>query len=278
MPKVFVSVDFEGLPFVSSYSHLSPGRPGYQDARRVASRLVDVVARELLDLGYDVVVADSHGYMSNVDWLELPRGVKLVYGYPRPHSMVYGGEGARFAVFLGYHGGAGSPSTLSHTYSMRAIYRIVIGGVEASEYLLNAYALGEMGVPVGLVAGSAELRSEVEKHTPWAVFVELKKSASYAAAVSPSPEEVYEELRRAVREAHRRAVEGELKPLKPRSTVFEVEFTQPIYADVASLAPGVERLDGRRIRFDLGSVVKGVDLLELIVAACIGAEALLVQR
>ncbi len=276
--RVFISVDFEGLPLVSNFSHLSPGKPGYADARRVLSRILTTVVNKLVDMGFEVTIADSHGFMTNVDWCELSPKTRLIHGYPRPHSMVYGARGSAFAILLGYHGGAGAASVLSHTYSIRAIHSIRIGGTEVSEFLMNALALGEMGVPVGLVAGSAELREEVEKYTPQAVFIELKRSISYTAAESKPPREVEEELIKAIENVVELYKMGELKPLKPWSTEFEVEFSLPAYADLVSLIPGVKRVDGRRIRYNLNSIVKGIDLLEVIVAVCAGVDVIMSGR
>ena len=85
MPTALVSVDFEGLPYIVSPKHqLGPDGRLWQEARRIATRLTRIVVEELIDLGYRrVIVADSHGLMVNLE-PELPRGVMLVQGFPRP--------------------------------------------------------------------------------------------------------------------------------------------------------------------------------------------------
>ncbi len=251
MSRAFISIDYEGLPHVVSYLHMSPGRPLYGEARRIATLFASRVASRLLERGFgEVVVADSHGVMVNVDPFELPRGVVLVRGFPRVLSMVTGARGCSAALFIGYHGAASTASVLSHTYSISVVHRVVVDGRQVSEYALNAMLLGEWGVPVVLVAGSEELGGEVRSLTPWAVWVPLKRSVGYLAASSPSMEEALEGLLRGVDRAVEALERGEVRPLEPgRGHVFEVEFKLPLYAEAAATLPIVERVDGVRVRF-----------------------------
>ena len=263
--RVFVSVDAEGLPFATA-AWMTPRSPLFGELRRVATRLVAVVAERLSARGWRVVVADSHGYMANVDPLGLPRGVTLVRGFPRVLSMLSGARGAAFAVMLGYHAAAGGYGVFSHTYSSRAVHRVRLNGEAASEYLLNAALLGEWGVPVALVAGAAELRGEVERHTPWAVFVELNRGAGYAASESPSLDEALEALAEGLREAEERHARGLLRPLEPpREPRICVEFQSPLGAEAASLIPGVERVSGTEACCAAGSMEEAMKCMEAMV-------------
>ncbi len=263
--RVFVSVDAEGLPFAVA-PWMTPRSPLFGELRRVATRLVAAVAERLTAHGWRVVVADSHGYMVNADPLGLPRGVTIVRGFPRTLSMLTGARGAAFAVMLGYHGAASGYGVFSHTYSSRAVHRVRLGGEAASEYLLNAALLGEWGVPVALVAGAAELRGEVEKHTPWAVFVELNRGAGYAASVSPSLDEALEALAEGLREAEERHSRGMLRPLEPPERPrLCVEFQSPLGAEAASLIPGVERVGGAEACCTAESMEEAMKCMEAMV-------------
>ena len=263
--RVFVSVDAEGLPFAVA-PWMTPRSPLFSELRRVATRLVAAVAERLTARGWRVVVADSHGYMANIDPLELPRGVVVVRGFPRTLSMLSGARGASFAVMLGYHGAAGGYGVLSHTYSSRVVHRVRLNGEAASEYLLNAMLLGEWGVPVALVAGAAELRDEVERHTPWAVFVELNRGLGYAASESPSLDEVLEALEEGLRVAEERHGRGVLRPLEPVAEPrLCVEFQSPLGAEAASLIPGVERVDGAEACCRANSMEEAMKCMEAMV-------------
>ncbi len=264
--RVFVSVDAEGLPF-AVMPWLMPGWSLFGELRRVATRLVAAVAERLREHGRGVVVADSHGLMVNVDPVELPEDVELVRGFPRLLSMVSGARGAVYAVFLGYHAAAGAASLFSHTYSGSVVYRVEVNGVEASEYLLNAMLLGEWGVPVAVVAGAEELGGEVERYTPWAVFVPLVRSMGYAASASRGLGYAARRLAEAVDEAEERLRRGELEPLRPREGGVElcVEMVSPLYAEAASLVPGVERRGGRRVCYRAGSMEEAYKAMEAMV-------------
>ena len=89
-------------------------------------------------------------------------------------------------MFLGYHAKFGTAkSTFDHTYSGRSFRRLEINGVEVSEFLLNAYAAGDLNVPVIFVAGEAQLlEDDVKRYTPWAETVALKHSLSRVSAIS----------------------------------------------------------------------------------------------
>jgi len=262
---VFVSVDAEGLPF-PAMPWFMPGWRLFGEMRQVMTRLVRVVASRLQEHGYRVVVADSHGLMVNVDPLDLPGDTELVRGFPRLLSMVAGARGARYAVLLGYHAAAGEASAFSHTYSGSVVARVTLNGAAASEYLLNAYLLGEWGVPVALVAGAEELRGEVEAHTPWAVFVPLTRSLGYAATVSKSLAWAEEALVKAVDEAESRAGQGALQPLRLRGGAEVcVEFHSPAYAEAASLVPGSRRAGPRRLCYRSDSMEEAYRAMEAMV-------------
>lgn len=266
MGKVFVSVDAEGLPFIVNPSQLIPGNRLFHELREVMTKAVSSVSEELIELGNEVIVADSHGFMTNLDPLKLPRKVSIVRGFPRLLSMVYGSKGCNYAILLGYHSGAGRASTLAHTYSSRTIYKLLINDIDASEFIINSLLLGEWGIPVALVAGSAELESEVRKFTPWAVWLPLSRPAGYMASMSKSIGDVIDELRRGTREAERRFRAGEVKPLRMGwdNVKLCVELIYPLYAEVASLIPGIRRVNGRTVCYECKSIEEAYRVIEVI--------------
>ncbi|MEB3851953.1 MAG: M55 family metallopeptidase [Desulfurococcales archaeon] len=272
--KAFISVDAEGLPYIVGRTHLSPGDPLFGELREVSTRLARLVAGKLLEKGYtEVIVADSHGSMVNIDPLRMPRGVRLVRGFPRPTSMIWGARGARAAFLLGYHTSPATGGVLSHTYAGRIVQRVNLAGArDASEYLLNTYALGELGVPVALVAGDALLEQEVQRHTPSTVFLALQEPASSMAGLAKSIEEVEEDLSNAVEDALARLESGDLSAARPPEPWIEVEFKRPWHADIASLFPCVERLDGLRVRLTCERYLDNYKLFEGLVIAAYSLE------
>jgi len=242
--------------------------------RKIMTRTVGVFVTALREYGADeVVVADSHGAMVNLDPFEIGSKAVLVRGFPRPQAMIAGAEGADMAFLVGYHTSPGAGGVLAHTYAGRIVHRVAVDGEEdASEYLLNTLALGELGVPVGLVAGDAALRGQVEKHTPEAVFLALKEPVgSLADRTRPWPE-----VEAAIRQATARAVEayekGGLEPVRPRSPWIVVDFKRPYHADLAELFPCTERLDGTRVRLGCQSYLENYRLFEGLVIAAYSLE------
>ncbi len=265
--RVYVSIDLEGLPGICTYSQVAPGLSLYADARRVMTWIVNVVGGELRRLGVEeVLFADSHAFMGNIDYNGVEVPVKLLQGYPRPYSMVLGVEEYDAAIFLGYHAAAGTrEGFLDHTYSSRVIYRVYVNGELASEYLLNAMYAGEHGVPVVMVAGDERLRGQVEKHTPWAVFVALKRGRGRLAAEYESKPVVEQRLRRAVHEALARLERGEAKPLQPpRPLRLRVELREALYADMVQVLPGVRRVDAYTVEYEASTAREALGLLEAI--------------
>ena len=276
--KVYISIDLEGLPGISTLSQVAPGLPLYSDAREIMTWVAKLFAEELLKDGVEeVAIADSHAFMANVKYMDIDGNVKFIQGYPRPFSMVIGAEGYDLAMFVGYHSAAGTKEGfLDHTYSSRTIYRVYVNGVQASEFLLNALYLGELGIPVGLVAGDARLEPEVRQHAPWAVFVELKKGLARVASEYYSRNVIEERVRNGVKEALKRAKEGSLRPLTFDRYDLRVELREAVYADMAQIIPGARRVDAYTIEYSAKSAKEALAVVELI--AWIGsAGAYLIQ-
>ncbi len=273
--KAYVSVDLEGIPGVAGLLQLIPGQPLYSDARKLITLVVDSVAEELYKCGFErVIIADSHGYMTNIIYTDLRTSAWLLQGFPRPFSMVHGLEKEKYdaAFFIGYHAPAGSSEAyLSHTMSSSTIQRVYVNGELASEYYLNALYAGEYGVPVVMVAGDEALREHVRKHTPWAVFVPLKKGVAWSASINPPLREVIERLREGVREAWDILKSGEARPLKLNNGAeVLIEVKREVVAELASLIPGAERIDAFTVRFrakDAVDVLRFVELMTFLGAA-----------
>ncbi|MEM1508455.1 MAG: M55 family metallopeptidase [Thermofilaceae archaeon] len=274
--KAYISVDVEGMPFIVSRDHLSPGRPLFEESRRITTSLVTTVVEELHRQGFaEVIVADSHGGMVNLDVEKFPVYVEVIRGFPRPISMVTAVEEADAVLFLGYHAKAGTQeATFDHTYSGRVIRSVSINGVEASEFLLNAYVAGHYGKPVILVAGDeALLESDVNRYAPWVVKVPLKKSLGRYSARSPSLEKTVAMLKNGAAEAVQKFKAGETKKLVVNEPVeLRITFCSTAYADVACLTPGVRRLLPLVVKYTAKNIIEAYGLMELWVLASIALE------
>ncbi len=269
--KVFVSVDLEGLPFIVTGEHLFVKGALYSEARKIATEITAVAAECLHDNGFEeVIVADSHGPMVTLIPEELPEYTTLIRGFPRPLAMISEAKSCDAAVFLGYHAKAGTAhATFDHTYSSSSIDEVRINGTPASEFLLNAYALGYHDIPVILVAGDEKLlEDDVEKFAPWIERVVFKRSLSRFSAVSPSMKKIKDDLKLGISNAIKKLENGEITPLKLEDSVeFIVRFLGSEMADVAELLPFVERLDGKTIKYNADNIIEGYKIFELLVMA-----------
>jgi D-amino peptidase len=276
--KAFISIDLEGMPYVVIPGHLGLKGALYQEAREIATKVTLTVAEELHDNGFkEVVIADSHGPMVNLLVDNLPDFVELVRGYPRPVSMVAGVEGCDVALFLGYHARAGTTyATFDHTYSGRAIHRVMVNGEEASEFLLNAYVAGEYKVPVILVAGDLRLlEDDVKQLAPWAEGVVLKKSLSRGAARSFGMGRIEKELRSGVKRALTAFKQKKAKSLIAKNPVeMQVTFNSTYFADAAELLPIVKRTSGLDIEYTARNMVEAYKIFELLSLASSGVWAI----
>lgn len=269
--KAFISVDLEGMPYIVTPAQLGIRGSLYKEARDIATKVTNIVCDELHKCGFnEIIVADSHGPMVNLLVESIPDYVEIVRGFPRPLSMVAGSEGCNTALFLGYHAKYGTPfSTFDHTYSGGTIREVKVNGIPASEFLLNAYVLGEFNVPLILVAGEAKLiEDDVKVFTPWVETVALKNSLSRVSAKSPSMSKIELELRSAVKKAVDKFSKGEAKPLKPKHPVkFEVTFLASHFADAAALAPNVKRIDGLTVEYVCDDMLSAYKFFELLILA-----------
>ena len=277
--KAFISVDLEGMPYIVIPGHLNLKGPLYEEARRIATKITLITADELNKNGFDkVIIADSHGPMVNLLVDDLPEHVEIVRGFPRPLSMVSGAEGCKTAMFLGYHAKFGTAkSTFDHTYSGASINRVEVNEVAASEFLLNAYVAGELGVPVALVAGEAQLLDDdVKKIAPWAETVALKTSMSRLSAKSPSMVSIEKDLRIAVRRAvaGQKRVKSELLIAK-KPVRMAINFLASQFADAAQLLPSIKRIDGLKVEYTTKSMADAYKTLELLVLASTGMQAIM---
>ena len=268
--KAFISVDLEGMPYVVIPGQLNLKGSLYEEARKISTKITLIVTDELHKNGFDkIIVADSHGPMVNLHVEDLPECVEIIRGSLRQTSMVAGVEDCDIAMFLGYHAKFGTTkSTFDHTYSGGSVHKMVVNGVECSEYLLNAYVAGEYGVPTGLVAGDKQLiEDDVVPHSPWVETVELKQSLSRLSARSPSLIKIEEELRKAVNKMVIQFQEKSLKPLVTEKPVkVELTLRDSSQVDGVSLLPFIKRLDGLTVEYVAKDMIEAYNSFQAIVS------------
>ncbi|MFZ5627621.1 MAG: M55 family metallopeptidase [Spirochaetota bacterium] len=265
--RVFISADMEGVAGVVNGAQLAPGEFEYEKFRRLMTAEVNACIEGALAAGATAVtVADSHGNGLSLLPEELNPRARLVRSWPRPLAMVEGiDQGYDAVILLGYHASIGTPGAVrAHTMSSKRIYGMRLNGVHTSEALLSAAVAGHYGVPVVLVSGDDRTIEEARKTISDKITgVVVKRAIGYHSADSLSPQQARLAIQNGTREAL-----GNLARFKPftvaRPVKLEIAFKNMLNAEVLSLLPIIERVDGSTIRFtgkDMPEVMKFIEFV-----------------
>ena len=263
--RVFISVDIEGIAGVVGREEGSQGNAEYERARRLMTAEASAAVRGIMNADPDseVTIADAHGTFRNIIPELLDRRARLIRGKPRPLAMIEGIQGGfDAAAFVGYHGRSGTgDSVLSHTFTgTRADVRV--NGQSFGEIGLNAAVAGSFGVPVLLVTGDASVEAEVQDLLPGTATVVVKRGIGQLAADSLHPDlacSLIEET--AVHTVRHLAA----RPFVVSGPVdLEVAVSLPAYADQAMIIPGIERVQGRGLRYAAPDYLTAYKIVRLI--------------
>jgi D-amino peptidase len=258
--NVFISVDMEGCAGIVHTDQTRRGGHDYERARRLMTLEAGAAAMGAFDAGAErVLINDSHADMRNLLLDELPAQVEVILGSLKPLSMVQGLEAfkADAALFVGYHGGAGTAaSVLDHTY-----YGAVVGevrlftpgdstGVVVDEAAINALVAGTFDVPVAMVTGDHAVTDAARERFANVMTVAVKRSITRFAAQSMHPDEARRRIRATAQSALHESHLALLRPYWLRAPLtLSVSMLTTGYADAAELVPGVTRADARRVQF-----------------------------
>lgn len=248
--KVYISVDIEGVSGVVNAVQGTPGNPEYELARKLMTAEANAAILGVRAAGAtEVLVNDSHNTMRNLLVEDLDPWADVVYGSPKPLSMMTGlDDSFDVALFIGYHARAGTPNAiLDHTYSAECVAHVELNGRPVGEIGLNAALAGVFGVPVGLVTGDQAATAEATALLgPDLQTVTVKHAVGHQAARCIHPEEAQS----LIRQAAEQAVNTTVAPLKLETpVVLRLEMRSSLMADYAMLIPGTRRLDGYTVEY-----------------------------
>jgi D-amino peptidase len=268
-PKVFISVDMEGIWGVVAGNQTSSDSPDYGPARKWMAEDTNAVIAGLIEAGAgEIVVNDSHGSMRNIIADQLNPRASLISGSPKPLSMMQGIDGSFDAcIFVGYHARAGTVSaTLDHTISGGTIRSVKINGQELPELGINGAIAGYFKVPVIMLSGDSETCNQAKSILGKEVVTVTVKDAAgrYAARLYP-----LEEARKALKEGAKEALlkKAQIPPflIKPPCQ-FELDFNNSGQAEMPLLIPGVKRTGARSVAFSSGDFLEGFKQMRALIA------------
>jgi D-amino peptidase len=252
MTNVFISIDMEGIAGIAHLQQVIRGTDDFPTSRELMTDEANAAVAGAYEGGATaVVVNDSHGDMYNLLAERMDARAELLIGSPKVLSMMQGfGPEFDVALFIGYHAAAGTQAAvLDHTYSGRLFYEVRVNGEPVTETELNAAFAGTYGVAVGLVTGDDKTCAVAAKKLSGVRTVVVKEAFGRNVARSLHPQAAREAIRRAAAEAV--AARQELTPftLDP-AIALEADIANTSATDVCALAPGVERVGPRTVRFE----------------------------
>jgi D-amino peptidase len=267
-PKVFISVDMEGIWGIVHGEQVSPG-PDYGRARTWMAGDVNAVVEGLLEAGAsEVVVNDSHGSMRNIVADDINPKASLITGTPKPLTMMQGIDRSFDAcLFIGYHARAGSaPAILDHTISGSTVRAIRINGKELPEMGINGAIAGYYDVPVIMLSGDAETCAQAKAtFGPGIVTAAVKEAIGRTAARLLPLEAARKLLKTSAKDAL--SARTSITPFKLSPPyVFELELVTSLQAEAPSLVPNVKRTNPRTVTFTSSDYIEGFKLLRALIA------------
>jgi len=280
--RVYVSVDMEGLGGVVALPQVFAGSSEYERYRKWMTEEVRAAIEGAIEFGAKkIVVADSHGSMTNLLIEELPEEIEVITGFPRPVCMVHGiWEGFDAALFLGYHARKGIRSgVMSHTIAGRIFSYIKINDVEASEFYLNALVAGFYETPVALIAGDVEICKEAKIRVPQIETVITKVGITRFSAKTKTLKRIKKELKEKTIKALHNVREGKIKPLKVEGEIrLELGFFDPDIPNLLEYLNKVELLDDRRIVYKAKDIIDAYKMIEIAMILGIGLQSIIEKK
>lgn len=264
--RVHISVDMEGVAGAVTGTDVLPGQTDYERTRHLMTAEASAAVRGVFahDGEATVTVVDSHGPFTNIIQDELDPRARLVRGKPRPLAMMTNVEGADAAIFVGYHGRAGTAgSVLAHTINGGCVSDVRCNGRPVGEIGLNAALAQHFGVPVVLVCGDDTVAAEAASVIEGVSTVVGKWSLGARAAESLHPARACQQIEQAVPAAL--TSRGAVRALTfPGPVEVEVDLYREVMVENPLLIPGVERTGARTVAAVAPDFVHAYRLIMLV--------------
>jgi D-amino peptidase len=249
--KVFISADIEGVTGATHPNETDKSHAEYAEFREQMTAEVAAACEGALNAGAaEIVVKDAHATGRNLIASKLPREVRLIRSWTLdPYEMVAGLDETFQAVLMtGYHSRAGSDATpLAHTITGR-VTTLKINERYASEFLINAYTAGWLGVPVVFLSGDAGICQDAMAFLPGLTTVAVMEGTGEATS-SIHPALAVERIRSGVSLALKGDVAACEIPM-PQHFAVEVRFRAHTHARQASFFPGARLAEPHVVQFE----------------------------
>jgi D-amino peptidase len=249
--KIYISADIEGVAGIAAWDEAIKKSPDYNEFRQQMTAEVAAACEGAIEAGAtEIVVKDAHGTGRNIFSSQLPSIVKLIRGWSgHPNAMMQEIDSSfDAALMVGYHSAAfsmGNP--LAHTLSSSKVYRLMINGQRASEFLCNTYTAYSYKVPVVFVSGDKALCKEVKEFCPLIQTAVVTEGIGNST-LSLQPSVATDLIRNTVAKSLKEDINKSLTAL-PNEFQIELSFKGHADAYKASFYPGASRKDATTVCF-----------------------------
>jgi D-amino peptidase len=176
----------------------------------------------------EVVVEENHGVeeLCNLLMDEIDERVSVVRGAGRPGAttMARLDSSIGLVLLVGHHARAGSrPGIMAHTISYERFRSVKLNGADCGEPELFALRAGELGVPVGMLAGDQVAIEQLAKRAPWIERAQVKTALSNVSGEVIAPARARGRIFECAKRAVERARRGDLPVVAPEAKPYEIE-------------------------------------------------------
>ena len=260
--KVFISSDIEGSNGIACWAESTDN--AYFNKRMTME--VAAVCEGINDFRADaeILVKDAHNKGLNIDHELLPENVLLNRAFSGHPLCMMNLLDKTFdaSILTGYHSPAytdGNP--MAHAMALK-YGRILINGLEGSEFLISYYTSLYFGVPMVMVSGDAMLMGIVKETDPEILTAEtIQGFGASVTSVHPA------KSRKLLRETSKRALENAERMKSscasklPQSFDVEICFREHQKAFLAAQYPSVTKKDAHTISYSSKDFMEVLRLL-----------------
>ena len=247
--RVFISIDMEGISSIVSWPEVDRNNSEYAHTRKIMASDLNAAIEGALEAGAkEIVVSDAHGGMRNLRPEEVHEAAQLIRGSPKPNSMMEGiKEGFDAAMYVGYHSMKGTENGIcAHTISGSVVQAIWINGRMTGEFGMNSALAGHYGVPSVYLAGDYAATVEAEAFVPGITTAAVKWALGRYSAKCLHPNVAAKLIKKMAKEALTK--EFPVPRVVDSPVEVKVKLATSTQADVSSLIPSLERVDGTTMK------------------------------
>ena len=250
MKKLFLSADIEGTCGIADWKETELGEAQSEYFRAEMTKEAAAACEAAIAAGAeDILVKDAHSSGRNIDPSRLPERARILRSWTRDPQVMMAGLDSSFegVLFTGYHSPAGSDGNpLAHTMNGGNVW-VKINGVQASEFLINAYTAASLKVPALFLSGDEALCAFADG-MGWGIRTAAVSRGVGNASISVHPNVAQRMIREGVAAAMADPPALASQYL-PRRFDVEIRFKEHYLAHRGSFFPGAQKIGTHEVAF-----------------------------